>query len=298
MTELEIEAFLTIIKTGSISAAADELYVTQPALSRRINALEKEIGYTLFKRQKGIRNIALTVEGKAFISLAEKWKSILQETKEIKKIKENKNFTIASVNSIGEYILPEIFKLFMQQNPECRLIYNQHHSLESYDYVAKGNYELAIISDDMYSNEVETIPLFREKMLLVTKSTLADSDGKNICVTKLNPKYEIRLPWNPEYDVWHNHWFGSNSRPHVFLDQMSLMEYFLEQDNTWVITPANVANELKKKKQMNVYNLLNGPDDMTIYYLQKKNSKSTYREKFLNILKEELQKNVDIKVLL
>lgn len=52
MTELEIEAFLAIVKSGSISAAAQELYVTQPALSRRIGALEQELGYCLMNRKK------------------------------------------------------------------------------------------------------------------------------------------------------------------------------------------------------------------------------------------------------
>lgn len=41
MTKLEVEAFLTIIKCGSISVAAEKLFVTQPALSRRIRALEQ-----------------------------------------------------------------------------------------------------------------------------------------------------------------------------------------------------------------------------------------------------------------
>ena len=64
MTEREIEAFLTIVRTGSISAAAEVLYVTQPALSRRIRALEQELGYQLFIRKKGLRNVGLTAEGR------------------------------------------------------------------------------------------------------------------------------------------------------------------------------------------------------------------------------------------
>ena len=44
MTELELEAFLAVVRTGSITAAARSLYVTQPALSRRIRALEEELG--------------------------------------------------------------------------------------------------------------------------------------------------------------------------------------------------------------------------------------------------------------
>lgn len=57
MTKLEIAAFLAIVEHGSISATAEQIFVTQPALSRRIQALEKELGYRLFERDKGMRAI-------------------------------------------------------------------------------------------------------------------------------------------------------------------------------------------------------------------------------------------------
>ena len=63
MTHLEIEAFFEILKAGSISCAAQNLYVTQPALSRRIKVLEAELGYPLFERNRGKRNIVLTKQG-------------------------------------------------------------------------------------------------------------------------------------------------------------------------------------------------------------------------------------------
>ena len=63
MTFLEIEAFLSIVQYGSFSAAAEKLYVTQPALGRRIRALEEELGYSLFVRNKGVRHVELTRQG-------------------------------------------------------------------------------------------------------------------------------------------------------------------------------------------------------------------------------------------
>lgn len=63
MTELEIDAFLNVIKYGSITKAAEVLYISQPALSRRIKSLENELQYKLFIRQKGVRNIELTPQG-------------------------------------------------------------------------------------------------------------------------------------------------------------------------------------------------------------------------------------------
>lgn len=73
MTSLEIEAFLSIVRCGNISTSAKELFVTQPALSRRLKALESELGYTLLLRQRGMHQIQLTEEGKAFFPVAEKW---------------------------------------------------------------------------------------------------------------------------------------------------------------------------------------------------------------------------------
>ena len=59
MTFLEIEAFLKITETGSFSAAAEALYVTQPALGRRIRAMEEELGYPLFVREKYYKHIRM-----------------------------------------------------------------------------------------------------------------------------------------------------------------------------------------------------------------------------------------------
>ena len=80
MTFLEIEAFLKITETGSFSAAADALYVTQPALGRRIRAMEEELGYPLFVRGKGLRKVELTRQGHAFIGIAHRWQALWNET--------------------------------------------------------------------------------------------------------------------------------------------------------------------------------------------------------------------------
>ena len=47
MTHQEIEVFLAAVQTGSLSGAAQRLYITQPAVSRHIRALEQELGATL-----------------------------------------------------------------------------------------------------------------------------------------------------------------------------------------------------------------------------------------------------------
>ena len=79
MTNLEITAFLTVIKEGSISKAADKLFVSQSSLSTRIKTLEKELGYPVFMRGKGLRKIGLTELGEKLYDLAVQYNEIVSQ---------------------------------------------------------------------------------------------------------------------------------------------------------------------------------------------------------------------------
>ena len=59
MTDMEIETFLTVLRSGSMTAAAQALYITQPTLSARLQTLEDEVGTPLFVRGKGLRRLEL-----------------------------------------------------------------------------------------------------------------------------------------------------------------------------------------------------------------------------------------------
>ena len=54
MTDQQIQCFLAVVRTGSISGAAQTLYVTQPAASRCVRTLEEELGYPLFRDRKSV----------------------------------------------------------------------------------------------------------------------------------------------------------------------------------------------------------------------------------------------------
>ena len=114
MTFLEIEAFLKISECGSFSAAAEQLFVTQPALGRRVRALEEELGYSLFVRGKGMRHVELTRQGQAFVGLAHKWQSLWNEMQEETILGSTQNFYVASVGSLLTFLLPNVFQTFMK----------------------------------------------------------------------------------------------------------------------------------------------------------------------------------------
>ena len=64
MTHTQLKSFLVIARYRSFTAAADQLYISQSALSQQMKSLEQELGLTLFDR--GSRQLALTEAGRSF----------------------------------------------------------------------------------------------------------------------------------------------------------------------------------------------------------------------------------------
>ena len=287
MTHSEIEAFFEIMKSGSISRAAQNLFVTQPALSRRIQTLENELGYDLFQRKKGQRSIELTAKGEAFVSVAHKWLNVWQEARDIRGLDSMNILNISSVGSVSSYILPRIFKNFSEMCPDARICFHNYHSFEAYTYVANGLVDIALISDDIYYKGVETIPAFQEKMVLISNNSL--TFPPLVHPGQLDPNQEIRLPWNPEYDAWHDFWFKATPQFRISLDQMNLLEHILSWENTWAIVPLSVASQAGRFDYVSVHQMESAPPDRIIYYLKKNNAANHLAEHFLKALDDEVR---------
>lgn len=287
MTNFEIEAFLNIIKFGSITKAAEALFVSQPALSHRIQALEAELETSLFVRKKGMRNVELTSMGTAFIPIAEKWQELWRESKGITAISKKPTFQVSSVDSINTYIMPQIYSAFMKANPDINFVIRTLHSFEAYHFVEEYLVDLAFVAVPMYSKNVETIPLFKEKMYLVCGKE-SNYNGK-VHPSTLDVAKEIKLEWNTEYNKWHDFWFGIDQKPRIFLDKMSLMEEFLQDNDNWALIPASAAHQFKKQSDLEVHEIEEPPAARICYALQNRNRKVDESGKLISQLLYQME---------
>ena len=296
MTQQGIEVFLAVARLGSISAAAQALYITQPAVSRHLRTLEETLGCVLVHRGPGQRRAELTEQGRDFVRVAEKWRLLWQEAREVAGQDRTQVLRAASVGSLVSYLLPPVFRDFL--SPGRALTFHHYHSREAYDCIAQGLVDIALISDHMYHPQVETIPAFRSPMLLLTGPEV--SLPPVVHPSQLNPAAELRLPWNPEYDLWHSFWFSAAAVPRAVLDQMSLLEeFFTWQDSwwdSWAI--ALVAVPLSKKLGLTMRRLDSGPADEIIYYLLGPRRKEELTGIFLACLDRELKNRPEIESLL
>ncbi|WP_102348907.1 LysR family transcriptional regulator [Bacillus sp. Marseille-P3661] len=115
----QIEAFLMIVEKGSFSAAANELFITQPTISVRVQQLEQELNTTLFKRING-QKIVLTDDGEKILPyFKEAMEQITAGAKIVgKKIYEEKTIKISCPNHMGAEILPELLNVLYTHFPE------------------------------------------------------------------------------------------------------------------------------------------------------------------------------------
>lgn len=298
MTQQGIEVFLAVARLGSVSAAAQALYITQPAVSRHLRALEEDLGCPLFLRGRGKRQVELTRQGREFVQVAEKWRILWQEARDVTAQGRTRALRVASVGSLSTYLLPPVFRDFMEGAPGRALDFHHYHSWEAYDYIAQGLTDIALISDHRYHPQVETIPAFRSAMVLVTGPEL--DWPETVHPSALEPGKELRLPWNPEYDLWHSFWFSTAESPWAVLDQMSLLEDFFSwgEPGIWAIAPAVASVPLSRKLGLTIRSLDSGPAAEIIYYLRGPHREQALTTAFLACLERELAKRPEVESLL
>jgi DNA-binding transcriptional LysR family regulator len=173
------KAFVAISEHGSFSKAADALYITQPAVSKRIALLEEQLGSILFDRIG--RKVILNEAGKALLPVALR---IMQEVKESQRVIDNLtgevsgHLSLVTSHHIGLHRLPKILKQYAQDYPQVRLDLAFMDSENACHQIEKGDYELGVV----------TLPLKPSKRLKITKLW---NDPLTIAVAPSHPLVEI-----------------------------------------------------------------------------------------------------------
>jgi len=109
----KLQSFLVLAEIKNFTKAADQLYLTQPALTKQIQALENELGVTLFNRVG--KSTFLTAEGKMLVNYAKQtiaaYNNALEHIKQIQNLEEG-TLNFGATNFIGTYLMPEVIAEF------------------------------------------------------------------------------------------------------------------------------------------------------------------------------------------
>lgn len=296
MTRFEIEAFLAIIKCNNLTKASEMLFITQPALTRRLQSLEKELGFELINRKKGRKKIELTKKGEAFISIAEEWIELYSKINDISDKNKRVKFIVYAMESINTCMMPNVYYNFLDENKEITLVLRNQYSAESYKSVENSSNAIAFIAECQFSKFLTILPIFKEKMVFICSK---DSDYPDIVSPEdLNVENCVHIQWNIESDTWFNYWFGSSPKFKADLGNIEVYRTFMLQKNVWTIAPVSVANFLLVNNNLTTKKLSSPPPKRTIYAIYNPQKENEYIKSLLTILHQEILKQDNIQSLL
>lgn len=174
-----LEYFLETAKSLNITKAADQLHISQQALSNHILKLEEELGCRLFDRRRGLQ---LTYSGKQLYKSAEQILDIKHQViTEIDDINKNMRgeLRIGIGHTRGQAILPKVLPKYSRSHPQVEITVVEGSSEELEDGLNKGLIDVIIGYAPFLLSTCETIELRKENMfLLVPKNLLSERFGK------------------------------------------------------------------------------------------------------------------------
>ncbi len=146
MDLIKIKAFYIIARTGSFSKAAEELYLTQPAISAQIKDLERIYGVKLFERIG--HRVELTEEGKALLPYAERVVNSLDESRVIVRRTANSKIKYLRIGASllpGIYLLPDIVAGYKEKHPEVSVFVRVGYATQISKMVRESEMDVGIV---------------------------------------------------------------------------------------------------------------------------------------------------------
>src|SRR5438045_9593337 len=126
---MQVEGFLEVARRGSVSRAAEALFITQPTLTARLKALERDLGTPLFLRTP--HGMRLTDAGRAWVPFAERALRALSDGREALAQVMTASagpLMIAAAPAVSTYVLPEPLERFVPPHPRGEASLRTGHS--------------------------------------------------------------------------------------------------------------------------------------------------------------------------
>lgn len=182
----QLKTFCTVLNEKSMTAAAQKLFFTQPAISQQIRQLEASIGVELFVR--GVRKIKPTSQGQMLYEYAQRILNLADQAElaiQTMGVGVSGPLRIGTLNSIGLHLIGPTFSMFLKSNHQVslQLRYAQGHQLIR--MIEMGEIDLAVLPDAL--EEYGRDPKDCEKLFLADTELCLMASAKNQSLPKSIP---------------------------------------------------------------------------------------------------------------
>ncbi len=172
MENFRLKVFRVVASHLNFSRAAEELLLTQPAVTQQIKALEEEYGVSLFDRSGG--RITLTPSGQALLPYAEKLKEISDDAYAAVAGTTGKlagQLALGASQTIGQYLLPNVVAGFLRENPRISITAVSGNTDTILESLVAHRIQLALVEGPAMRKDIHMEPFMEDQMVFVVPAS-------------------------------------------------------------------------------------------------------------------------------
>ena len=190
MSNFRLKVFHSVAVHLNFTKAAEELYISQPAVTKNIKELETELDAKLFDRLSN--KVALTEAGRIVFDYAE---HVLELDKKLTfdlstlKQKYAGQLKLGASTTIGQYILPSILAKFHEQHTDIALVLLNDNIEKIERVLLRNEIDLGIVEGSSKNNQIKYIPFIKDEIVAIahTSQPLSKKDEISLSELKLLP---------------------------------------------------------------------------------------------------------------
>ena len=190
MSDFRLKVFYSVAKNQSFTRAAKELFVSQPAITKHINELERQFSVRLFDRTGG--KIVLTDAGRL---LLEHCSRILDEYNRMEydmsllNARSCGHISIGASTTIAQYVLPQILAEFTERFPQIKVSLTNGNSREIENALVNHDIDLGMVEGVTHSAGLQYEPFLEDELVMIVKTA-----GNESLPEETTPQELCRLP--------------------------------------------------------------------------------------------------------
>ncbi len=187
--------FEAVARHSHVTRAAAELHIAQPALSKQISQLERELGITLFDRVG--RSLRLTEAGEALLPYA---RAVLAQVEEARAAMAERvglkagRVAIGAPPTVGAHLLPPLLTAFHQRYPGITLRLHEAGIQSLLDLLESGLTDLAVVALPVSDEALTVTPLLNEPLVLIVSPHHPLAGRNEVAMTELRNERWILSP--------------------------------------------------------------------------------------------------------
>ncbi len=163
----QVQAFLDVTATGSFSAAAQRLNLTQPAISQQVRELERRLGVRLLDRlgkraQPTAAGADFLVHGRALLAQAEAASSAMRRYREgrLGRVR------LVTASAVASYLLPEVLRDLRKRHPTLEIVVHIDVTSRAVEAVVENQFDLGLVTLPVAESKILEVVFVREDPMM------------------------------------------------------------------------------------------------------------------------------------